>query len=63
MDLLELSRKGEDFYQVQDSGWFCRMCPAGKMASNIPKKHHSTRLWQQNQLLLQGHPHPVLYNH
>lgn len=44
----DLTRKGEDFYQVQDSDLYCRMCPAGETASNIPKQHPSTRLWQQN---------------
>lgn len=62
VDLLDLNRKGEGFYQVQDSDLYCRMCPAGKTASNIPKQHPSTRLWQQNQLWLQRHPLPVLYN-
>lgn len=38
----DLTRKGEDFYQVQDSDLYCRMCPAGETASNIPKQHPST---------------------
>ncbi|XP_035418535.1 tumor necrosis factor receptor superfamily member 10A-like isoform X3 [Cygnus atratus] len=42
VDLLELSRKGEDFYQVQDSGWFCRMCPAGTYVAEHCKEQNGS---------------------
>uniref|UniRef100_A0A8B9EPJ4 Uncharacterized protein n=1 Tax=Anser cygnoides TaxID=8845 RepID=A0A8B9EPJ4_ANSCY len=42
VDLLELSRKGEDFYQVQDSGWYCRLCPAGTYVAEHCKEQNGS---------------------
>ncbi|KAM9175207.1 tumor necrosis factor receptor superfamily member 10A-like isoform 4-T4 [Mergus octosetaceus] len=42
VDLLDLSRKGEDFYQVQDSDLYCRMCPAGTYVAEHCKEQNGS---------------------
>ncbi|XP_068518204.1 tumor necrosis factor receptor superfamily member 10A-like isoform X1 [Anas acuta] len=38
----DLTRKGEDFYQVQDSDLYCRMCPAGTYVAEHCKEQNGS---------------------